>query len=80
MKVNDTCALTTNEPEEGEIVDDCEDATRAEEQFELISSDEEAGMRERIRELEEKNAEIECITAISRSYGNVSRALQVIIT
>lgn len=50
-----------NEPEEGEIVDD----------YELISSDEELCMRQRIRELEEENAEIEQIAVISRSYGNV---------
>lgn len=48
-----------NEPEEGEIVDD----------FELIvSSDEELSMRQRIRELEAENEEIEQIAVISRSY------------
>ncbi|XP_013100577.2 uncharacterized protein LOC106082550 isoform X1 [Stomoxys calcitrans] len=55
-----------NEPEEGEIIDD----------YELISSDEEAGMRQRIRELEEKNAEIECISLISRSY-DIDRAARI---
>lgn len=56
MKLNEPPSLGM---EEGEIVDD----------YELISSDEEVGMRERIRELEEKNAEIEFISQISRSYG-----------
>ncbi|XP_075164950.1 uncharacterized protein LOC142237500 [Haematobia irritans] len=55
-----------NEPEEGEIIDD----------YELISSDEEAGMRQRIKELEEKNFEIECIARISRSY-EIERAARV---
>ncbi|XP_073844616.1 uncharacterized protein isoform X2 [Musca autumnalis] len=54
------------EMEEGEIVDE----------FELISSDEEAGMRMRIRELEEKNAEIEFISQISRSY-DIERAAKI---
>lgn len=48
-----------NEPEEGEIVDE----------YDLIvSSDEELSMRQRIRELEAENEEIEQIAVISRSY------------
>ncbi|XP_037806070.1 titin [Lucilia sericata] len=48
-----------NEPEEGEIIDE----------YDLIvSSDEELSMRQRIRELEAENEEIEQIAVISRSY------------
>ncbi|XP_023295603.2 uncharacterized protein LOC111678467 [Lucilia cuprina] len=48
-----------NEPEEGEIIDE----------YDLIvSSDEELCMRQRIRELEAENEEIEQIAVISRSY------------
>lgn len=50
-----------NEPEEGEIVDE----------YDLIvSSDEELSMRQRIRELEAENEEIEQIAVISRSYND----------
>lgn len=56
-----------NEPEEGEIVDD----------YDLIvSSDEELSMRQRIRELEAENEEIEQIAVISRSYvDKISKCL-----
>lgn len=50
-----------NEPEEGEIVDDCEL---------IVSSDEELCMRQRIRELEAENEEIEQIAVISRCYDD----------
>ncbi|XP_005176870.1 uncharacterized protein LOC101900824 [Musca domestica] len=63
MKLNEPSSLGI---EEGEIVDE----------YELISSDEEVGMRERIRELEEKNAEIEFISQISRSY-DIERAARI---
>ncbi|KAM7343607.1 uncharacterized protein ACRADG_010588 [Cochliomyia hominivorax] len=50
-----------SEPEEGEIVDE----------YDLIvSSDEELSMRQRIRELEAENEEIEQIAVISRSYND----------
>lgn len=51
---------TSEQPEEGEIIDD----------FEVISSEDECSMRARIQELEDRNREIERINVISKGFVN----------